>query len=80
MENYNKVLREFRKKKRIKVLELAKASGIHYSTVSRIENGWSPVTPEYFDDILCGYCSLGVDTAELSSLYEPIMGWKVTND
>jgi transcriptional regulator with XRE-family HTH domain len=54
-------LSKFRKKHRIQSQELAVAANIAPSILSRIENGWLPLTSTLATKLVAGYRSLGID-------------------
>jgi transcriptional regulator with XRE-family HTH domain len=59
----NLSLKSFRKKLRISAQELAREAEIHASTLSRLENGWTPMTDQFVDQIILGFERLGVKTS-----------------
>lgn len=61
-------LSKFRKKHRIQSQELAIAANIAPSMLSRIENGWLPITSVLATKLVAGYRSLGVDADWIFSL------------
>lgn len=63
--NLPKQIKQFRVQNRIKVQEIARASGLDSPTVSRIENGWKPLTYRLSEKLRNGYQRLGVSDDNL---------------
>lgn len=61
-------LRDFRKKNRVKQVELARAAGISNSIISMIEHGWVGALSENVQKIKEGYRSLGISTERLDEV------------
>ena len=58
-------LREFRLAQRLKMIEVSKMSGISYSALSLIENGWRNLSPKEAELLIQAYRKFSVD-AELA--------------
>ena len=58
--NISSLLKQFRRRHRIQVQELAKESGLDSPTISRLENGWRPITQVHVERLRRGYLRLAV--------------------
>jgi hypothetical protein len=54
-------LRLFRVQNRVKLVELAKQSGIHYTVLSLIENGWRPLKKDQAESLIRAYRKMNVE-------------------
>ncbi len=57
-------LRIFRVQNRVKLIELAQLSGIHYSVLSLIENGWRPLKKVEAESLIRGYDKINVEATK----------------
>lgn len=57
-------LRAFRMRNRVKLVELAKLSGIHHSSLSLIENGWRQLKKVEAEKIIAGYKKINIEAAK----------------
>ena len=64
-------LKKFRIRNRIKLCEVARASGISDSRLSRIENGWDEISDQDLLKLVQAFQRLGVDASQLSSNGRP---------
>jgi transcriptional regulator with XRE-family HTH domain len=63
MNKFAQKLRDFRKLHRIQGQELAQASQLSQSLVSRLEGGWTPITKDLAQQLLDGYRKFDVDAS-----------------
>lgn len=59
------ILKEFRLKNKVKQLQLSKISDIRHTTLSLIENDWTPLSEINTKKLVSGYRKLNIDASRV---------------